>query len=391
MDRFMLHGLFQVSFSSAVWWALGLSHITIIGVTVFLHRCQAHRALDLHPAVSHFFRFWMWLTTGMITKKWVAVHRKHHAKAETQEDPHSPLIYGLPQVLFNGVGLYRRSARQAEIVEKYGHGTPDDWLEDHIYTPGHRAGVVLMLALDCIAFGSYGAMVWLIQMLWIPFFAAGVINGVGHYFGYRNFEVGDNARNIIPFGFLIGGEELHNNHHAYGASAKLSVKWYEFDYGWFIIKNLARLGLAKVKRTIPALERASTTSQKGLIEHLLYNKIQLFERYGSRVIKPVYKANRVMAYFPRAKQLLIQDRSAISLSDVKRLNDLFERCESLKVVYDYRKRLEDICKRKKCSFDDIYDSLAEWCCQAKASGIEDLERFALWLEQFITKPLANPA
>lgn len=387
----MFHGLFTVSLSAAVWWALGFSHITIISVTIFLHRCQAHRALDLHPAASHFFRFWLWLTTGMITKKWVAVHRKHHAKSETPEDPHSPLIYGLLQVLFNGVGLYRRAAQKMDLVEKYGHGTPDDWLERHIYTPGHRVGVVIMLVLNLTVFGAYGGMIWLIQMLWIPFFAAGVINGVGHYFGYRNFEIVDNARNIIPFGFLIGGEELHNNHHAYSASAKLSVKWYEFDYGWFIIKNLARCGLAEVKRTIPILEESTDTSQKDSIEHLLYNKIQLFERYGRRVIKPVYKANRVMGYFPRAKKLLIQDRSAISISDLNRLNALFERCESLKVVYDYRKRLEDICKRKKCSFDEIYDSLAEWCSQAKASGIEDLERFAFWLEQFIVRPMANPA
>lgn len=379
----MWNGFFQVSLYSAIAAALLLSHITIIGVTVFLHRCQAHRALELHASVSHFFRFWMWLTTGMITKNWVAVHRKHHAKSETQEDPHSPMIYGLNRVLWNGVGLYRKEAKKKEVIAKYGHGAPDDWLERNIYTPRHRHGVVLMLILDAIMFGVYGPLVWAIQMLWIPFFAAGVINGVGHYFGYRNFEIKDNARNIIPFGFLIGGEELHNNHHAYGASAKLSVKWYEFDYGWFIIKNLSRLGLAKVKRTIPDLEGPEVNSERGVIEHLLYNKIQLFEKYCSNVIKPVFKTDSVRNCFPRAKKLLVKEMSSISISDTKLLEDMLSDCDSLKVVYDFRKKLESICKTNKASFEDIYKSLESWCVSAKATGIDELERFAIWLEGMI--------
>jgi stearoyl-CoA desaturase (Delta-9 desaturase) len=380
----MWYGFLDASLSCAIWSALALTHITIIGVTVFLHRCQAHRALDLHASVSHFFRFWMWITTGMTTKNWVAVHRKHHAKSETQEDPHSPMIYGLNQVLFNGVGLYRKEAKKPGVIEKYGHGTPDDWLEHNVYTPYHRYGFLLMFTVDVMLFGVLGLLVWAIQMLWIPFFAAGVINGVGHYFGYRNFEVSDNARNIVPIGILIGGEELHNNHHAYGASAKLSVKWYEFDYGWFIIKNLSRLGLATVKRTIPDLEGPKECTKNGLVEHVLYNKIQLFERYCSRVIKPVFKANKIKSYFPRAKGLLIKEISSITISDTRLLNDLLDRCENLKVVYEFRKNLEEICKRKKCSFDEIYESLSEWCITAKASGIDDLEVFALWLEDLIS-------
>jgi stearoyl-CoA desaturase (delta-9 desaturase) len=380
----MWQGLILTNWKVAVVAALLLSHITIIGVTVFLHRCQAHRALDLHSSVSHFFRFWMWLTTGMITKKWVAVHRKHHAKAETQEDPHSPMIFGLNRVLWNGVGLYRREAQKKEVIAKYGHGTPNDWLEKNIYTPYHRLGVVLMLGINFLLFGSYGLLVWVIQMLWIPFFAAGVINGVGHYFGYRNFEIKDNARNIIPFGFLIGGEELHNNHHAYGASAKLSVKWYEFDYGWFIIKNLSRLGLATVKRTIPDLEGPKESSERGLVEHLLYNKIQLFEKYCSNVIKPVFKTDNVRTYFPRAKKLLVKEISSISISDTKLINDMLSNCDSLKVVYEFRKNLEDICRTNKASFDDIYISLNSWCESAKDTGIDELERFAFWLEGLIT-------
>ncbi|MEE3002895.1 MAG: fatty acid desaturase [Pseudomonadota bacterium] len=381
----MWHGILEASTSFAIWSALGLSHITIIGVTVFLHRCQAHRALELAPSVSHFFRFWMWLTTGMITKNWVAVHRKHHAKAETQEDPHSPIIFGLNRVLWNGVGLYRREAKKSEVIKKYGHGTPNDWIEKNIYTPFHRHGVFLMLALNILFFGGLGFLVWAIQMLWIPFFAAGVINGVGHYFGYRNFELKDNARNIIPFGFLIGGEELHNNHHAYGASAKLSVKWYEFDYGWFIIKTLSRFGLAKVKRTIPDLEGPQTLSTRGLVEHVLYNKIQLFEKYCSNVIKPVFKDNKIKQYFPRAKKLLIKEMSSISISDTRLIEDLLTKCDSLKVVYEFRKNLEDICKTNKSSFDDIYDSLQSWCRKAEATGIDELEKFAYWLEDLINR------
>ena len=380
----MWQGLILTNWKVAVLAALLLSHITIIGVTVFLHRCQAHRALDLHASVSHFFRFWMWLTTGMITKNWVSVHRKHHAKAETQEDPHSPMIYGLNRVLWNGVGLYRREAQKKEVIAKYGHGTPNDWLEKNVYTPYHRLGVVLMLGINFLIFGSYGLLVWVIQMLWIPFFAAGVINGVGHYFGYRNFEIKDNARNIIPFGFLIGGEELHNNHHAYGASAKLSVKWYEFDYGWFIIKNLSRLGLATVKRTIPDLEGPKESSERGLVEHLLYNKIQLFEKYCSNVIKPVFKTDNVRTYFPRAKKLLVKEMSSISISDTKLINDMLSSCDSLKVVYEFRKNLEDICRTNKASFDEIYASLNSWCERAKATGIDELENFAFWLESLIT-------
>lgn len=379
----MWHGFFNSSFSSAIWGGLLFSHITIISVTVFLHRCQAHRSLELHSSVSHFFRFWLWLTTGMITKRWVAVHRKHHAAAETQEDPHSPVIYGLNRVLWNGVGLYRNESKKPDVVSKYGHGTPNDWLEHNVYTPGHRVGFVVMLFIDIFLFGYLGLLSWAIQMLWIPFFAAGVINGVGHYFGYRNFEVPDNSRNIFPIGFLIGGEELHNNHHAYGSSAKLSVKWYEFDYGWFIIQTLAFFNLAKVKRTIPKLDNATKKSSDGYIEHLLYNKIQLFERYCRNVIKPVFKSDGVAKYFPRARYLMIKEMSSISIADSNRLKKLLESYHNLKVVYDFRKRLEDICKTKKSSFADVSASLLGWCQNAQESGVAELCLFADWLESFI--------
>ena len=377
----MWYGILDASLLCAIWSALAFTHITIIGVTVFLHRSQAHRSVELHSIVNHFFRFWMWLTTGMITKKWVAVHRKHHAKAESQEDPHSPVIYGINKVLWDGISLYRKAVKIDADIKKYGSGTPKDWLEDNVYTPLHRFGIFLMLFINLLLFGVLGLLVWLIQIIWIPFFAAGVINGVAHYFGYRNFEVSDNSRNIFPLGILIGGEELHNNHHAYGASAKFSVKWYEFDYGWFIIKTLQFFRLAKVKRVIPSLE--NDESAKKVVEHLLYNKIQLIEKYCKKVIKPVFKADDTKNSFPRAAKLMVKEFSSISIADTDRLNKLLDTHSNLKVVYDFRKKLEEICKAKKCSFDEVSESLQSWCRNAKETGIKDLQQFATWLENFL--------
>jgi stearoyl-CoA desaturase (delta-9 desaturase) len=237
------------------WWAyfivaLVLTHITIIGVTLFLHRHQAHRAVDLHPAVSHFFRLWLWLTTGMITREWVAVHRKHHASPDGLGDPHSPQVFGIHKVLWAGVLLYTKEADKVETVQRYGHGAPDDWLERTVYSKHARLGISLMGTIDCMLFGLLpGGVIFLVQMLWIPFFAAGVINGLGHWFGYRNWGTDDASTNILPWGVLIGGEELHNNHHRDPTSAKLSHKWYEFDIGWVYIALLKTIGLARVRRS----------------------------------------------------------------------------------------------------------------------------------------------
>lgn len=240
------------------WWlyvaaALALTHVTIVAVTVFLHRCQAHRALELHPAASHFFRFWLWLTTGMVTREWVAVHRKHHLRCETKDDPHSPQVLGLNRVLWGGVFLYVKESRNKETVARYSRGTPDDWMERRLYGGNCRfGGVISMLAIDVTLFGIVpGLLIWLTQMVWVPFWAAGVINGVGHFWGYRNRSTPDSARNIVPWGILIGGEELHNNHHAHPASARLSYRWFEFDLGWLYIRLLERAGLATVKVLAP--------------------------------------------------------------------------------------------------------------------------------------------
>ena len=253
-------GVFDLPWWGYVLVTLCLTHVSIAAVTIFLHRHQAHRALDLSPLPSHFFRFWLWLTTGMVTREWAAIHRKHHAKCDTVEDPHSPQILGLPRVLFAGVFLYVKEAHNPDTISRYGHGTPDDWIERHLYTPLHKLGVALMLAIDIALFGVVpGAIIWAVQVAWIPFWAAGVINGVGHFWGYRNYSCADASTNISPWGIFIGGEELHNNHHAYATSARLSTQWYEVDIGWLYIRILEVLGLAEVD--VLALKQAKLVGQ----------------------------------------------------------------------------------------------------------------------------------
>ena len=226
------------------------THITIISVTLYLHRSQAHRGVEFHPVVSHFMRFWLWLTTGMTTKQWVAVHRKHHRFSDVEGDPHTPHVYGIWRVLFKGAGLYHSASKDTTMVEQYGVGTPNDWVERVIYTPHSRLGILLMLIIDLLFFGPWGLIIWGVQMIWIPFWAAGVINGVAHWIGYRNGTTKDHSRNISPIGIIIGGEELHNNHHLDPASPKFSRNWFEFDAGWMWIKLLSLVGLAKVRNEI---------------------------------------------------------------------------------------------------------------------------------------------
>src|ERR1700704_2749634 len=269
------------------WWgyvvaALALTHVTIAGVTIYLHRCQAHRALELHPVVSHFFRFWLWLTTGMVTKNWAAIHRKHHARCETEEDPHSPQVVGIEKVLWEGAELYRKEARNAETMDKYGRGTPDDWIERHLYTKHDRIGIGSLVVLNFVLFGFAGVAIWAVQMLWIPLFAAGVINGIGHYWGYRIFQPEDASTNIVPWGILIGGEELHNNHHAYASSARFSNRWYEFDIGWFYIRALEILGLAQVKKVAPTLklDTAKTRCDLATVQAVITHRYDVLAKYA---------------------------------------------------------------------------------------------------------------
>ena len=226
---------------------LVMTHITIACVTLYLHRSQAHRSVTFHPAVAHFMRFWLWLTTGMITKQWVAIHRKHHRFSDVEGDPHSPHVYGIGRVFFKGAGLYHDASKDKTMVDSYGAGTPADWMELHLYQPHSRLGIGILLVLNTLVFGWWGLLVWGIQMIWIPFWAAGVVNGIGHWIGYRNGHTKDHSRNIMPWGIVIGGEELHNNHHLDPASARLSKNWFEFDIGWLYIRILSAIGLAKLR------------------------------------------------------------------------------------------------------------------------------------------------
>src|SRR3990167_1460011 len=279
----LAHGLW----AEATWWqvllvTLVMTHFTILGVTIFLHRAQAHRALDLHAIPSHFFRFWLWLTTGMVTKEFVAVHRKHHAKCETEEDPHSPQTRGIKALLLTGVELYRAESKVAETITKYGKGTPDDWIERNIYTRYSWQGVGLMLILNLAIFGAIGLTVWAVQMLWIPVMATGIINGIGHWWGYRNFEAPDASTNVSPWGILIGGEELHNNHHTYPTSAKFSVKPFEFDIGWLYIRVLKSLGLAHVKKLPPkmAFGDVKPVADEKTLEAIIANRYEVMAGFA---------------------------------------------------------------------------------------------------------------
>jgi len=290
----MFSGLLDLPWWGYVLTALALTHITIASVTIYLHRHQAHRALELHPVASHFFRFWLWLTTGTVTKEWASIHRKHHAKCETADDPHSPQILGIKKVLLEGAELYRKEAKNQETLEKYGRGTPDDWLERNLYSKHSMLGIMLMLVIDVLLFGPIGITVWAVQMIWIPVTAAGIINGAGHYWGYRNFQPADASTNIVPWGILIGGEELHNNHHAYIGSAKLSSKWYEFDIGWLYIRSLAALGLAKVKRVAPKvhLNTAKTVCDIDTLHAVMANRYEVMAKYAKSLKENLSRRNR---------------------------------------------------------------------------------------------------
>lgn len=379
------------------WWGyplvlLALTHVTILGVTIYLHRHQAHRALEMHPALSHFFRFWLWLTTGMVTKEWAAIHRKHHAKCETVDDPHSPQVMGLPLVMWHGTELYRRESRNLETMERYGQGTPDDALE-RFYQRNSKKGIITMLILDVLLFGVPGFAIWALQMAWIPFWAAGIVNGVGHFWGYRNFECPDEARNISPWGIFIGGEELHNNHHTYPTSAKLSVKWWEVDSGWFYIRLFEMLGLAKVKRIAPEpqLEPGRAQVDMETLKALLLNRFQIMARYSREVIAPVFaqeaaKANKAGAnFFSRAKKLLVRESSLLDEAAKLRLDQFLEKHQPMQVVYQFKERLRDLWAQTSLKEKEMVEALQKWCAEAEATGVSALKDFSDYLKKLTLK------
>ena len=370
------------------WWghaiaALTLTHVTIAAVTVFLHRHQAHRALDLHPAASHFFRAWLWLTTGMVTREWVAVHRKHHAKCDTAEDPHSPQVRGLNRVLWGGVLHYVREANRPDTVERYGQGTPDDWLERNVYDKLAIFGVFIMLAFDVLLFGVVpGALIWLTQIAWIPFWAAGVINGIGHYWGYRSWPTPDASTNIVPWGVLIGGEELHNNHHAYPTSAKLSSKWYEFDVGWLYIRALEALGLARVKHLapVPRIEAPRPAADLRILQAVILNRYDVLARFA-RSMKRTHAAEleRMCRSAPgdaRALKALgpwlDRDEKMLRDSVRKRLDALLPKSPVLSTMVRMRREHAGVWARSAVSREQLVGQLQDWCQRAEASGIAPL-------------------
>jgi stearoyl-CoA desaturase (Delta-9 desaturase) len=368
---------------------LGLTHVTIAAVTIFLHRQQAHRALDLHPVVSHFFRGWLWLTTGMITREWVAVHRKHHAKCETPEDPHSPQIYGINKVLFEGVELYGRETKNTATLERYGRGTPDDWLERHLYAKHNLLGVSLMLVIDLLLFGPIGLTIWAVQMLWIPFFAAGVINGIGHYWGYRNFAPNDTSNNIVPWGILIGGEELHNNHHAYATSAKLSNQWWEFDLGWLYIRLLETLGLARVRRVAPKI-RFDPTKRRcdaGTVQAVITHRYQVLATFARCLKQTALAEIRTLQARAtlglresRALQVIQQglQRDPDTLPEPERvaLKRALDASAVLHTLYAMRQELAALWGRSTASKEQLVKQLEGWCQRAEESGILALQEFS---------------
>jgi stearoyl-CoA desaturase (delta-9 desaturase) len=383
----MPFGLIDLPWWGYVVYTLIVTHITIAAVTIYLHRGQAHRGLDLHPIASHFFRFWLWLTTGMVTREWVAIHRKHHAKCETAEDPHSPQIHGIRKLLLEGAELYRAEAKNRETLERYGAGTPDDWLERHLYTPRNSLGIIILLVATVIAFGPIGITIFAVQMLWIPTFAAGVINGIGHYWGYRNFQPEDASRNIVPWGILIGGEELHNNHHAYASSAKLSSKWYEFDIGWMYIRILEMLGLARVKKVAPRvrLDATKTEADASTLDAVITHRYDVLWRYR-KALREIYfaemrKLRAAGAALPHPdfasiRKWLHHDLSEMPDSIRQRVQALFAHSHPLQTAFQLRADLTRLWQRSTASRAELLAQLQDWCRRAEQSGLAPVQDFS---------------
>ena len=394
--EFLDGGVLNLSWWQVVLATLMLTHVTIAAVTIFLHRSQAHRALDLHPAVSHFFRAWLWLTTGMQTKEWVSIHRKHHAKCETPEDPHSPQTRGLRKVLWQGAELYMEEANNKETLARYGHGTPNDWLERNVYSRFTWHGCGVMLGADLVLFGAAGVAVWAVQMIWIPFFAAGVINGLAHYWGYRNYDSPDAATNISPWGILIGGEELHNNHHNFPTSARLSSKWFEFDLGWAYIRVLSALGLARILRVAPvprvAAPRAGIDVQT--LQAVIANRYDLLSRYARGLRSTLNDELRRLSLSASDKRRFTALRGWLRKADVQSippaqqqtLSDLLGRSGALRTLVDMRAELAAIWERGSASREQMVTNLQDWIARAEASGIRTLQEAALRIRSYAPAP-----
>ena len=382
------NGLWNLAWWQIVLYTLATTHITIAAVTIFLHRAQAHRALDLHAIPSHFFRFWLWIGTGMVTKEWVAIHRKHHAKCETVDDPHSPQTRGLDTVMWRGAELYRAESKNMETLKKFGHGTPDDWMERNVYTRYGWQGVGLMLILDLALFGALGAAVWAVQMLWIPFWAAGVVNGVGHYWGYRNFEAQDASTNLSPWGIIIGGEELHNNHHTYPTSAKFSVKPYEFDIGWVYISLMKKIGWATVKKVPPKLQLGDVkpVADEKTLEALIANRYEVMAGYARGVrqacrdeIAALQARQADVSVLKAAKRWLHRDAEKVPAGALSQLAQARAASPTLDKMVTMREELRQLWLNTSQSREQLTADLQAWCRRAEESGVAALREFSIRL------------
>jgi stearoyl-CoA desaturase (Delta-9 desaturase) len=384
----LFSGLFDLPWWKLVAIALVLTHITIASVTIFLHRHQAHRALNLHPIASHFFRFWLWLTTGMVTKEWAAIHRKHHAKCETVDDPHSPQVLGINRVLWGGVFLYVKESYNKDTIERYGQGTPDDYMERNLYSAHAILGLTLMGAINVFLFGIVpGLLILVTQIVWIPFWAAGVINGVGHWFGYRNFDAADASTNIVPWGILIGGEELHNNHHSHATSAKLSSKWYEFDIGWMYICILGMLGLATVKKVAPKPRFSDAKPVSDLDDETLHavitNRYDVLARYA-KSLKKTYaqeiarlkQGSPVEAASLRSVKPKLLRSQDLPAPERERLFDALKHSKALETAVAMRDELVALWERSSASKEQLLQEFKDWCHRAETSGIVPLAEFS---------------
>ena len=384
----LANGLWNLSWWEIVLYTLVTTHITIASVTIFLHRAQAHRAMDLHPIPAHFFRFWLWLATGMVTKEWVAIHRKHHAKCETADDPHSPQTRGIDTVLWRGAELYREEAKNQETLAKFGHGTPDDWLERNVYTRFSWQGVGVMLILNLALFGAAGLSVWAVQMIWIPVTAAGVINGIGHYWGYRNFEAPDASTNISPWGLVIGGEELHNNHHTYPTSAKFSVKPYEFDIGWVYITMMRKVGWATVKKIPPKLQLGAIkpVADEKTLEALIANRYEVMAGYAREMrrackaeIALLKKKQADLSPLKAAKRWLHRDDDRVPAAARPHLAQARAAHPVLDKMVTMREELRQMWLNTSQSREQLANDLQGWCRRAEESGIVALQQFSMRL------------
>lgn len=388
----MATGITDLSAWQVFLYTMVVTHITIASVTIYLHRHQAHRALELHALPSHFFRFWLWLTTGQVTKEWAAIHRKHHAKCDTEEDPHSPVTRGIKKVFWEGAELYRAESKNMETMVKYGHGTPTDWIERNLYTKYSWLGVVILFVVNFVLFGVIGISVWAVQMIWIPITAAGIINGIGHYWGYRNYDCADAATNIIPFGILIGGEELHNNHHTYATSAKLSSKWYEIDIGWAYIRALEMLGLAKVKKLAPApkFSHGKMEADFETLQSVIANRYDVMAKYAKSIKHAwkeelehlKHKAELEKRFLKSSRKLMQREPGKLADAHHEQLSELFQHSKALETMHHMRVELGAIWERSHFTREQLLQKLQDWCARAEASGIQSLQDFSLRLRSY---------